>query len=103
MGTKQWFPPTPVSWYFLFQNLSAIAELLRADVLVDQLHSALQSFPQKLVIPSCQELHWRHTYSLDDRCNPVHAAGEHGITVQHFHFHTFHDIIPLIEEWHLKD
>lgn len=103
-GTRCWFPPAPTLAYFLFQNLSAIAEeLLRAGALHDQLHSALQSFPQRLAVPSCQELHWRRTYSLDDRRNPVHAAGEHSITVQYFHFHTFHHIIPLIEERHLKN
>lgn len=75
----------------------------RAAVLLDQLPSALWSFPQGLDVPSCQRLLWRLTYNLDDRCNPVHTAGEHSITVQHFHFHSFHHIIPLIEERHLKD
>lgn len=38
------------------------------------------------------------TCGLDDRGDPVHPAGEHGVTVEHLHLHPLHDVLPLVIE-----
>lgn len=42
------------------------------------------------------------TCRLDDRGNPVHPAGEHGVAVEYLHLHSLHHILPLVIEWDLR-
>ena len=42
------------------------------------------------------------TCCLDDRGDPVHPAGEHGVAVENLYLHSLHHILPLVIEWDLR-